>query len=70
MDYTVNLDEKEVREKGLQIYQDLMQIPEPYPEDMFIIDVLERLLEKDYPEGIPQGYGTNEAKKIYYTEDE
>ena len=50
MDYTVNLDEKEVREKGLQIYQDLMQIPEPYPEDMFIIDVLERLLEKDYPE--------------------
>tara|TARA_B100000287_G_scaffold342823_1_gene329607 strand:+ start:2759 stop:2971 length:213 start_codon:yes stop_codon:yes gene_type:complete len=70
MDYTVNLDEKEVREKGLQIYQDLMQIPEPHPEDMFIIDVLERLLEKDYPEGIPQGYGTNEAKKIYYTEDE
>lgn len=69
MDYTVNLEEDEVRETGLQIYQDLLQIPEPHAEDVFITDLLEKILERDYPKGIPLGYGQNEAKKFHYEQE-
>ena len=68
--YEVELDSETLRETGLQIYQDLCRLQGENPEDKWITELLEMILEIEFNGQIPVGYGTNQVKKVIYTSDE
>ena len=67
--YEIELDDKLVRETGLQVYQDLCRLGGEHAEDKWMAEVLEKILEVEFNGTIPMGYGTEEIKQIIYDND-